>query len=249
MKKKMSNRDKKILYIFGAIVILAATYFLGYSNLKAKTETIEAENATLNAEVERLDNMAASKDTVIDNTEKLRNNVIEKLEQFPLEVRTQNIIAELHNMYNEIEGVKIQSESYKMNQIFYQQGETPEEGTTEITTGVSIKADTPASAAVTAASGYMGYRSDVVVAFTAKYGQLQDVITYINDSETRVGTNEPGNRMTITDLAVTKDASTEVLNCTMTVSMYAISGTAFEYQQPEDVGEMGNLKNDGIFGK
>lgn len=244
MKKKMSNRDKKILFIFGAILVLAASYFLVYNNLKTKTATLVAENATLDEEVRRLESMNARKDDVAASTSKIKGRIETKLENFPLEVRTQNIIAELHNMSNnEIEGVNIKSESYKMNQIFYQNAsEAQMEGVTQIVTGVSIKADTPSNVAVDAASNYVGYRSDVVVGFTAEYADLQDVIDYINESK---------NRMTITDLSVTKDADSDELVCNMTVSMYAISGTSFTYQQPEDVEELGNVseQKNGIFGK
>ena len=254
MKKKMSNRDKKILYFFGAIIAVAASYFLVFNNLKTKTDEITAQNVTLDQEVRRLENMDARRGTVEENTIKLKGEIDEKLKNFPLEVRTQNIIAELHNMYeNEIEGVKIQSESYQMNQIFYQSGEAPQEGMTQIATGVSIKEDTPANVAADAASNYVGYRSDVVVAFTATYDQLQEVVNYINNSEERVVNKDvdPGNRMTITDLSATKDADNDQLVCNMTVSIYAISGTSFTYQQPKNVKEMENVSGNenGIFGK
>ncbi len=254
MKKKMSNRDKKILFIFGAVLVLAASYFLVANNLKTKTQEILAQNKTLDQEVTRLEQMDAKKDSVTANTTNVKKLIDAKLKQFPLEVRTQNIIAELHNMESKVvEGVQIQSESYKMNQIFYQGAGAPTDGMTQIATGVSIKEDTPSSAAADAASNYVGYRSDVVVAFTADYDELQQVIQYINESELRIKNpdTDPGNRMTITDLSATKDADSDDLVCNMTVSMYAISGTSVLYQQPEINETTGNLseKENGIFGE
>lgn len=255
MKKKMSNRDKKILYIFGTILIIAASYFLVYSKMETTRKALVDENITLKTEVDRLNRMEAKKDVVSDNTNAIVARIDEKLQVFPLEVRTQNAISDLYDMCQSIEGVKIQSESYQMNQIFYQSGDgTAEEGLPQIATGVSIESGVPISQTSKAASGYVGYRSDVAVAFTANYANLQKVIKFIKESENRkdLEKDDAGDRMTITELSATKDTESEELVCNMTVSMYAISGTSDEYLQP-DVNEIDTISDtnnkSGIFGK
>lgn len=246
MKKKMSNRDKKILLIFGAILIVAASYFLVFTKMSEKKSTLVAENATLQQEVSELEAMKARETAVKEETADYQELIGNVLSQFPPEVRTQNAIYDLHEMYTSIDDVKIQSESYNMNQIFYQQGAVAAEGTTpdqqNVTvgaTGAAVTRDSLASDVVSAAANYTGYRSDVAVAFTAPYSSVKKIVNFINDSE---------DRMTITDISATKDAESELLTCSMTVSMYAISGSG-EYEAPEIDAMKPIGENNSIFDK
>lgn len=245
MKMKMSNRDKKILLFFGAILIVAASYFLVFTKMMEKKNTLVDANASLRTEVQQLETMEAQKASVQEETQKYQQNIAKTLSKFPSEVRTQNAIYDLNEMYEGIENVKIQSESYKMNQIFYQPGAaTAADGTNtnaapaastipaSTATVSAITSDTSVKDIVSAAANYIGYRSDVAVAFTAPYNSLKEVVNYINNSE---------DRMTITDISATKDAESDDLTCSMTISMYAISGTGEIYQQP-NVDDPGSKK-------
>lgn len=230
MKKKMSDRDKKILLFFAAIVVVAAVYFLVFTKLNEKKDAIEAENVQLQTEVTQLETMEAQKQTVLDDTADKQTKIGEILSEFPSEVRTQNAIYELNEMYESIDDVKIQSESYTMNQLFYQPAASVDENGNPIVSETAqnasvsaVTADTPVGDVVSAAANYTGYKSDVSVVFTAPYNSLKKVIDFINDSE---------DRMTITSISATKVEGSEILSCNMTVSMYAISGTGENYEQP-----------------
>lgn len=229
MKKKLSARDIKILLILGAIAVLAATYFLVFTKLSEKKTELEGQNATLQNEVAELENMEARKDAVLLETAETQMKIADLLQHFPSEVRTQNVIHDLNEMYNSIDDVDIQSESYTMNQLFYQSaGATDEDGNpvpvTEPASVSAITAETPVSEIVSASAGYTGLRSDVTVVFTSPYNSLKKVIDFINDQE---------DRMTITNIAATKVEGSETLACNMTVSMYAVSGTGKDYAQPD----------------
>lgn len=60
-KKKMSNRDKMMLFIFGAILIVAAAYFLVFAKMNERKDTLKTENETLSQEVQKLETMEAQK--------------------------------------------------------------------------------------------------------------------------------------------------------------------------------------------
>ncbi len=238
-KKKMSNRDKMVLFIIGAIALVACAYFFGFQKLNEKKATITAENQTLREEVSRLENMQASIENVQLETKNVQKDIIEKLEQFPSEVRTQNAIYYLNRMSNAESGipnVSIVSEAYSMNNLFYQPGGVIDGETVvaaegeaapaaqEETPAQKVTQDTPVSDIVSASANYYGYRSDINVAFTTPYESLKEVINYINKSE---------DRMTITDVSATRSEETNELTCNMNLSMYSISGTGEEYKQPE----------------
>jgi hypothetical protein len=100
----------------------------------------------------------------------------------------------------------------------------------------AITSETPVSEVVSAAADYTGYRSDVTVAFTAPYKSVKKVVDYINESD---------DRMTITSMSMSSSDDTKDLTCSMSLSMYAISGTGEIYNQP-DVSN-GNTGVDNIF--
>lgn len=252
-KKKMSNRDKMMLFIFGAILIVAAAYFLVFAKMNEKKSALAAENATLSQEVSKLETMEAQKDSVLEETKQTQLNVADVLSKFPAEVRTEDVIYDLNNMYESISDVKIQSESFNMNQLFYQQGAVSGEGgeaapaDTSGTAGTekanpasvaAITSDTPTTDVISAAADYTGYRSTVNVTFTSTYDSLKKVVDFINKSK---------DRMTISTISMTSGDEDGVLSCSMTVDMYAISGTGEVYESPNV--SNGNTGVDNIFRK
>jgi hypothetical protein len=245
-KKKMSNRDKMVLFIIAAIALVLVVYFFVFAKMNERTETLSNENATLAKEVSYLETLEAQKDATIAETQETQLSIADTLSKFPPEVNTEDAIYDLNEMYEGISDVKIQSESYNMNQIFYQGGSFSDDSSSTSTASSSasetasiaaITSDTPVSEIVSAAADYTGYRSDVSVTFTAPYKSVKKVVDFINDSE---------DRMTITSMSMGKDDSTEDLSCTMAISMYAISGTGEVYTQP-DVSN-GNVGVNNIFG-
>ena len=241
-KKKMSNRDKMMLFIFGAILIVAAAYFLVFAKMNERKDTLKTENETLSQEVQKLETMEAQKDSVLEETRKTQLDVAEVLGKFPAEVRTENAIYDLNDMYESISDVKIQSESFNMNQIFYQQGAVSDgsASTDATTTGDKTAKSNPASVndVITAAADYTGYRSTVNVTFTTTYDSLKKVVNFINESK---------NRMTISEISATAGEEDNLLTCNMAIDMYAISGTGEVYEAP-DVSN-GNTGVDNIFRK
>ena len=242
-KKKMSNRDKMMLFIFGAILIVAAAYFLVFAKMNEKRSALEAENTTLSQEVSKLETMEAQKDSVLEETKQTQLDVADVLSKFPAEVRTEDAIYDLNDMYESISDVKIESESFNMNQLFYQQGAVDTDTTTGATANASpapksnpasvaaITSDTPVNDVITAAADYTGYRSST-------YDSLKKVVDFINKSK---------DRMTISEISATADDEESVLACAMTIDMYAISGTGEVYESPNV--SNGNTGVDNIFRK
>jgi hypothetical protein len=241
-KKKMTNRDKMMLFIIAAIAVVAIVYFFVFTKTNEKTDALVSANETLFQEVEQLETLEAQKDATIAETQTMQLDIADTLSKFPSEVNTEDAIYDLNQMYNDIANVKIQSETYNMNQVFYQGGSTDSTDTSSTTSTVNnasvaaITSETPVSEVVSAAADYTGYRSDVTVAFTAPYKSVKKVVDYINESD---------DRMTITSMSMSSSDDTKDLTCSMSLSMYAISGTGEIYNQP-DVSN-GNTGVDNIF--
>lgn len=242
-KKRMSNRDKMVLFIIGAVALLAVVYFFVFTKKNEQRAELVAENSTLEEEVRRLETMQAQKEAVLADTAAVQKSIQETLERFPSEVNTEDVIYDMNDMYERIDGVKIESESFNMNQLFYQGGSLLDTVSSETVVPqvnnasvAAITSDTPVQDIVSAAANYTGYRSDVSVVFEAPYKSLKKVVDYINDSK---------DRMTITNLTMAKEDDSKKLSCTMALSMYSVYGTGKEYEEPK-VGS-GNVGVDNIF--
>lgn len=239
-KRKMSNRDKMLVLIFVSFALVLATYFLVFTKLQERKNTLAAENATLAEEVQKLEVMDSQKATVLAETASMQEAVGDTLEKFPSEVRTENAIYDLYNMYKDTPNVKIQSENFTMNEVFYRQGAVNDGSTSgvapaaggDVTTvqsanasGTAIEASMPAAEVISAAANFTGYRSTVNVAFTASYRSLKEVVNYINNSK---------NRMTISEISATKGDEDKILTCSMAIDMYAVSNNGNnEYKEPD----------------
>lgn len=234
MKKKMSDRDLSLVLVFLAIVIVAVVYVFVFKKFNERKAELLAQNEQLQAEVAQLADMAARAPEVEAETEVYLNEIRDTLSKFPSEVKTQDVIYDLNEMYESISDVKIQSESYSMNQLFYQPAAGVDANGNPIVADAvpnasvsAITSETSVEDVVSASVNYTGYRSDITVVYTAPYNSVKEIVNFINNSK---------DRMTITNISMTELSETEDLSCNMVVSMYAISGTGEIYKEPEIAG-------------
>ena len=94
-KAKISDRDKKVLFIVAGIVILALAYFLGFQKMMASRSTLVEENITLEGEVNNLLTMVADKARVEKETQDYLAEKEKILAKYPPELRTQDVIYQL----------------------------------------------------------------------------------------------------------------------------------------------------------
>lgn len=244
-KRKMSNRDKMVVLIIAAVVLVLATYFLVFTKLQEKKSTLAAENAALAEEVQKLEVMESQKASVLAETASMQQAVADTLKKFPSEVRTENAIYDLNQMYTHTPNVEIQSENFTMNEVFYRQGAVNDGSSSaaagDVTTvqsenasGTAIDANTPVADVISAAADFTGYRSTVNVAFSAPYKSLKEVVNFINNSKAR---------MTISEISATKDDDAKALTCSMTVDMYAVSNNGNGGYTEPDVKEGSGVDN------
>lgn len=219
-KVSISDRDKKVLYIVGGIVLLALAYFLGFQKMMASKNEVVQENITLEADVERLVAMVADKATVEKATQDFKDETEKILVKYPSEVRTQDAIYQLDLLERGVKDLVLQAESFTMNQVFFMNGALTEGEVQDVAAPV----ETSESSGEAAAQGpIIGYRSGVTTNFTTDYKNLKQVIKFVNTNP---------NRMSINSITVSQGEGVKKLTCNMEVNMYAISGTEKKYEDP-----------------
>lgn len=248
-KTSLADKDKKVLMILVALIILALAWFLGFQKFNEQRDTVIAENDQLAQEVSQLRAKVSKKAQVEADTEKKNARADQVLLAYPSELRTQDAINRLDQLEKKIKGLTITTENFTMNQIFFQNGAALEEVTSqeaENTTNSNSQATTNASATNDVANSedtqlvdtgnYTGYRSDVGVTFATDYKSLKNVLNFINNYS---------ERMNVSSVNIAADEGSKALQCTMTVQMFSVGGQAKEYKNLTLSGVP--LRKDNIF--
>ena len=262
-KTTLADKDKKVLMILGALVILALAWFLGYQKFNEQRETVATENDQLAMEVSQLRAKVSKKAQVEADTEKKNARTEQVLLAYPSELRTQDAINRFDQLEKKVKGLTITTENFTMNQIFFQDGAALEEvvddaqskdanggkstasgnnaqnstnNTANAATNETAAADNAQNAQSTDTGNYTGYRSDVGITFATDYKSLKSVLNFINNYS---------ERMNVSNVNISSDEGSKALQCTMTVQMFSVGGQAKEYKDLTLSGVP--LRKDNIF--
>lgn len=246
---QITDRDLKLLFVLISIILLAVSYFFGCMKFIDKTNTIKAENQTLQAEVDELTEMktheAEKKQEIAQY-----NEVIKTIyDRFPGAMTEEKSIDILTDLEEEAE-MSTNSVTFTINEQFYSEAEleaqeneaanaaaaesgdetADEEGTviTPAPTATAAPATTDITAngqAGTIADGsVVGYKTTLVVEFVTTYEGLEKAIDFVKEYE---------DKMSIDTITIEFDSETGELKGTMNLSMYALDGIGAEYVEPK----------------
>lgn len=119
MKIKISEKDRSLLVVLAALVIMSIAYFGVYQGYSQKTAALREENTALEQKITILEGKVAHEaDTIADTNEKNRMSK-EILDKFPAAQTTQNAIYIL-DCLETIVDFEILSENFAMNVDFWQ---------------------------------------------------------------------------------------------------------------------------------
>lgn len=105
MSMEISDRDKTLLYLVAAIVILFAAYFFGFRNFNDKKDGFKAETVSINDEYNRLIEYQKKRQEYVDMTKKYKED--EEL-----------VLAEYSNTYTQESLIKLITDMEKNDNVF-----------------------------------------------------------------------------------------------------------------------------------
>lgn len=267
-KTTLADKDKKVLMILGALVILALAWFLGYQKFNEQRETVVTENDQLAMEVSQLRAKVSKKAQVEADTEKKNARTEQVLLAYPSELRTQDAINRFDQLEKKVKGLTITTENFTMNQIFFQDGTALEEvvaqnadsdaqskdanGGNSTASGNNTQNSTNNTAnAATNETAAAGNAQNAQSTDTGNYtGYRSDVgITFATDYKSLKSVlnfiNNYSERMNVSNVNISSDEGSKALQCTMTVQMFSVGGQAKEYKDLTLSGVP--LRKDNIF--
>ncbi len=199
----MNNKSNTSLLIsLLGLVILAGAYFLGYTEYTNKRILMESETAILQEKYNHL--LAEQSKKEFYQTEAVNLNLKRKelISEFAYEITSEKIISYVLELENSIgfhcSSINIQTNSVSDNTEQTSQSE-PDENQTD-----TLQSDKP---------NLLLYTLDLSI--TCTYDKYKELINYIDNYKERT---------TISNIAVAYDAQTKLLNGSLTINLYALTG-------------------------
>lgn len=222
MNMKLKKSDVNILIMLLGILIPVAIYFFVYTSFTEKTAAMNADNETLQTEVDYLQDLADHKQQYIDDTAAMQIQIDEIKSRFPAEYKPEDDIMYIIGVENDY-GAEIPtiamgtSSMIEVAAAAEETAEAPAEGAeaTDDTAGDTVDTTTPAISL---------YQTPISVSMQSSYRSLKDIVTYINTDT---------DRKSIDSLSVVFDTETGLLASTMAFNAYSLTGTEKEYAAPQ----------------
>ena len=247
---KASKKEILILLAFLGILAAVCSYVFVYSPKTEEAEALEQENIELQARVADLNSKMQNKDSYIEQTAEMNEEMDAILQRFPVDVReedgallaiNQELIAPMMISslgISALEPVVLPDANEEDVEYTYEIDEVEQYEAQE---GISDGAG-PVGEAVAGGTGNTGVsvlmERSVTMNYIVSYEGLKRGIKNISVQD---------DRMSINNLTVAYDESTGLLNGTTVVDMYCIPGQADkEYEEPNFSSVL--LGSDNIFG-
>ena len=222
----VSERDKILLFILGAILVLAIAYFGVFSPNLKKADTIKEQNKELSSYVVELDNKIAHEDEKKQEIITFNNNREDILKKFPSVMTHEKAIAILADLEDQTDIFSSQV-TLAVNNLFFNQEEVQQAGTANIQ---KEDISSRSSVAVQGVSqetypSLMGYKTTLTLAFTCTDSELTKALDYINGYD---------DKMSVETITVGYDETSGNLAGTMNLCMYSLDGSDNKYEAPEN---------------
>lgn len=205
---KVSERDKKLLIVVMAVLIMALAYFFGYSNLSAQVDELSTKKSSLETTKRDLKEKNNNKQKYINDTDKLSKACTVLIDKYDSTTSQPNAI-EFFNKTEDVTGVWVKSLSLSPATVLYKFGQI-------------------ASSNVNGTSSYtsnlVGYKSSINISYEGDYSQWKNFVKYINTY---------ASKSTIDSLTATYNDSTGVVSGTASISLYAIQGGDRKATEPK----------------
>ena len=226
---KLKKSDINILLIALGIAIAAIAYFFVFTKLNEKTDAMKANNASLQQEVDRLQELANNKQKFLDDTATMQDEIENIKAQFAAAYNPEDevlYVRELEKNFDaSAKAVNMPGTSpMEVAQAAADQTAAPvAEESVDATDATGDAAPVDATAQ-TAAPEILLYQTPVTINFVASYNSIKDIVKRLNTDEMR---------KSIETLSLAFDSETGDLTGTMLFNMYSLTGTDAVYTTPD----------------
>ena len=208
IETSISSRDKKLLYVACAVLMVFLSYYFAFNKMEAKNIKSETKISTLERQVRDLDEKNRHKQTYIDDTKDYNEETEKIISNY---ANGSSIVSELNFLSNAegTNGIWIRSASFQTPVANYTFG--------------GIAPSNP--------SGYTSYTTDMrgfklsqTISYEGDYNQWKALINYINSYFSK---------NTIESISASFDESSNTVSGTMVLNMYYITSEDRKFVEPD----------------
>ena len=225
---KLKKSDINILLIALGLIIAALSYFLVFTKLNEKTDALNASNAALQQEVDRLQELANNKQKYLDDTETMQAEIEDIKAQFAAAYKPEDEVLYVRNLEKSFDATakQIAMPGTSPMEVAQADATVPAQDTSDGVEESTDEAATTEVAASTAAAApeILLYQTPVTMNFVSSYNSIKSIIKMLN---------EDNMRKSIETLSLAFDSETGDLTGTMLFNMYSLTGTDAVYSTPE----------------
>ena len=234
---KLKKSDVNILLIVLGIGAALLTYFLVFTKLNDKTDTLKIQNASLQQEVDRLQDLANNKQKYLDDTATMQDEIENIKAQFAAAYQPEDEILYVDNLEKNFDttanAINLPGTSpvEVVTTADTSAEQTADASTETDATDAADAADATEETAATTdntatagtASEILLYQTPVTMDFIASYNAVKDIVKIMNEDQMR---------KSIDGLSLSFDAETGDLTGTLVFNMYSLTGTDATYTTP-----------------
>ena len=238
MKVKITKREKNMIVILVGILLVMASYYLGYSTFKGRTDILKQQNQVLESQIQTLEGISVEKDAYVAKTEEMQTSMNAIIQKFPSNMISEDIILYIRNLEQKtnsyVHNITIPAKQY-VN--ITAETETDVLSSMEDVTGAIREYGFVNDGKVPDTKSMQLAQIESAVNCSVTYKGLKDIVTDITENE---------NRKSVDNISLVFNENTGDLAGSMTVIYYTLSGTGREYLQPTITGTSHGI--DCIFG-
>lgn len=198
---KITDRDKKLLCVVAAIIIIFCAWYFGYRLLTEKNTELEEGNKKLTTTLNNLKVMKANEKKYNEETPIFLKEYDEDIQKYDAGFSQEHTLMFLDEIQQRT-GVWISQAGMSQTEQVYSFG--------------NIKSTNPYVESRNAyQSDYVGYKTTITTSFQGTYQNYKDMISFLNNYKYRC---------TINSMSTTYNSETGVVTGSMTINQYAITG-------------------------
>lgn len=231
---KLKKSDVNILLIVIGIGAALLAYFLVFTKFNDKTDAQKSANASLQQEVDRLQDLANNKQQYLDDTASMQGDIDDIKAQFAAAYQPEDEVMYVRGIEKNFDAtasaismpgtvpMEVAGAAAPAAEPTPAAEESVDGETTETGDAAAVDASTDNTA--TTASEVLLYQTPVTIDFVASYNSIKDIIKVLNEDEMR---------KSIDSLSLAFDSETGDLTGSLLFSMYSLTGTDAVYTTPE----------------
>lgn len=220
MNFKLSDKDRKILFIFLSIAVIAIAYFFIYSPNMSDVDNINEEIKTLKGQLQVLQSMEAET-TALQAEIKDYNAKIDKIVQsYPCYVSEEKMIESVLQLES-VSQMHITTIGFQLFNQFYPEAVAVAGNVIDANSTNSTNTSTTETTTIAQPTGM---KNSMNLSFDVTYDGLKRAIDFFNQNPDCISINS---------LTVQFDSSTGGLSGTMAVDYYYIVEAGTPYQEPK----------------